>query len=108
MIALTSAKGSPGVTSTALALATAWPRPVVVAECDPSGGDVVAGLLRAEQNPVGGLLQLALAARRALTPDDVLRRTVPLDESGGVFLLAGLSDPLHEGAVISTWPVIAT
>lgn len=43
MIAVASANGSPGVTTTCLALALHWPsgqaRPTVV-ECDPSGGDV--------------------------------------------------------------------
>lgn len=43
-VALCSAKGSPGVTTFACALAAVMPseRPVVVAECDPSGGDIAA------------------------------------------------------------------
>lgn len=39
-IALVGTKGSPGTTTLALALGAVWPRPVVVAECDPSGGDI--------------------------------------------------------------------
>jgi MinD-like ATPase involved in chromosome partitioning or flagellar assembly len=41
-ITLCSAKGSPGVTTLACALGAVWPaeRAVVVAECDPSGGDL--------------------------------------------------------------------
>ena len=35
MICLVSAKNSPGVTTTAVALAEVWPRPVLLAECDP-------------------------------------------------------------------------
>src|SRR3954466_96920 len=40
LIALASVKGSPGVTSTALAIAAVWPRPVVLLEADPTGGDL--------------------------------------------------------------------
>ena len=40
LIALASVKGSPGVTSAALALAAVWPNPVVLVEADPSGGDL--------------------------------------------------------------------
>jgi MinD-like ATPase involved in chromosome partitioning or flagellar assembly len=41
-IALCSAKGSPGVTSLACVMGAVWPpdRAVLVAECDPSGGDL--------------------------------------------------------------------
>ena len=38
VIALTSASGSPGVTTTALGLALLWPRPVLLVEADPTGG----------------------------------------------------------------------
>jgi MinD-like ATPase involved in chromosome partitioning or flagellar assembly len=41
-VTLCSAKGSPGVTTLACVLGAVWPpdRAVVVAECDPSGGDL--------------------------------------------------------------------
>ena len=41
LISLVSLKGSPGVTTTALALAAAWPAPRrLLAELDPAGGDL--------------------------------------------------------------------
>jgi MinD-like ATPase involved in chromosome partitioning or flagellar assembly len=42
LVTLCSAKGSPGVTTLACVLGAVWPagRAVVVAECDPSGGDL--------------------------------------------------------------------
>ena len=40
LIALCSDKGSPGVTTTALALGSAWVTPVVVVEADLAGGDL--------------------------------------------------------------------
>jgi hypothetical protein len=44
MVALTSVKGAPGVTTAALALASVWPpdRRIVVVEADPAGGDIAA------------------------------------------------------------------
>jgi MinD-like ATPase involved in chromosome partitioning or flagellar assembly len=42
LVTICSAKGSPGVTTLACVLGAVWPssRAVVVAECDPSGGDL--------------------------------------------------------------------
>lgn len=105
---LVSAKGSPGVTTSALALAAVWPRRVVLAECDPAGGDILAGFLRASTTPAGGLLDLALAARRGLSPNDVVRRCLRLSERDDrVLLLSGLTDPAHATAVVPVWPRIA-
>jgi len=108
LIMLASAKGSPGVTTTALALASVWPRPVMLAECDPAGGDILAGFLRAGATTSGGLLDVALAARRGLTPDDVVRRCVSLTDGGRVLLLPGLTDPGHVGTVVPSWPRIVS
>jgi hypothetical protein len=41
VVALTQARSS-GATTTALALARCWPRPVVLVEADPTGGDLAA------------------------------------------------------------------
>lgn len=63
LIALCSLKGSPGVTTTAAALAARWAadqNPMVV-ECDPAGGDLAARF-RLPATP--GLVSLAAAARR--------------------------------------------
>jgi hypothetical protein len=104
VIALASAKGSPGVTSTCLALAAVWPRPVLLAECDPSGGDITAGYLQGQSLGAGDLLELALAARRGLAPDDVVDRCVRLTDE--VLLLAGLTDPGQGAALAGMWPTI--
>jgi hypothetical protein len=58
--------GSPGVTTTALGLALTWPRPVILAECDPAGGSVLAGLWRGESDAGGAglLVRVAVAAQR--------------------------------------------
>lgn len=65
IVALSSFKGAPGVTTLALALAAAWPpgdgaRPVVV-EADAGGGDLA---VRFGLPDVAGLLALAAGARQ--------------------------------------------
>lgn len=63
LISLTSLKGSPGVTTTALALAAAWPAPRrLLAELDSAGGDLEIRLGMPADG--GGLAGLAAAARR--------------------------------------------
>lgn len=63
VITLTSASGSPGVTTTALGLALLWPRPVLLVEADPTGGSgLLAGYFRGTREYVGGLIELALTS----------------------------------------------
>jgi hypothetical protein len=67
LITVAADKGAPGVTTTALALAAVWPRPCLLAECDPAGGDLVYWLPGADGgrlDPRRGLVSLAVAARR--------------------------------------------
>ena len=91
LIALCSAKGAPGVTTSGLALALSWPRDVVLAELDPAGGDVLAGYGRAQLS-AGGLAELELAARRGLG-GQLDAHLLHLDTTGRARLLPGLSDP---------------
>ena len=63
VIALTSASGSPGVTTTAFGMALLWPRPVLLLEADPTGGSgLLAGYFRGTREYVGGLIELALTS----------------------------------------------
>jgi hypothetical protein len=63
VIALTSANGSPGVTTTALGMALLWPRPVLLVEADPTGGSaLLAGYFQGTREYAGGLIELALTA----------------------------------------------
>ncbi|WP_137122971.1 hypothetical protein [Segeticoccus rhizosphaerae] len=65
VVTLTSASGSPGVTSSALGLALTWPRPVVLVEADPTGGSgVLAGYFHGDVAHTGGLIDLPLAHRQ--------------------------------------------
>lgn len=62
VIALASATGSPGVTTTALGLAMSWPRPVLLVEADPTGASgLLVGFFRGAWGYERGLVELALA-----------------------------------------------
>lgn len=108
LIALGSAKGSPGVSTLAAALGAVWHGPVVVADCDPAGGDV--SLLQRDRygqplDPERGLLSLAAAARRGIDPGDVYDHVQTL--AGGLDVLAGVSRPEQLTGVGPVWPTVA-
>jgi hypothetical protein len=94
VVAFASDKGSPGVTTSCTALAVVWPRRVIIAECDPAGGDLALRLRRPDglpPNPDVGLLSLAAAARLGMSPEEVWKHVQPLDL--GVEVLVGLGMP---------------
>lgn len=65
LIALTSANGSPGVTTTAVGLAMSWPRPVVLVDADPTGGRaILSGYFRGQLDVRTTIVELAIAHRR--------------------------------------------
>lgn len=62
LIGLTSARGAPGVTTTALGMALHWHRPVLLVEADASGGSaILAGYLRGTVAHDRGLRDVAVA-----------------------------------------------
>ncbi|MGH9018414.1 MAG: hypothetical protein ACRDY1_11760 [Acidimicrobiales bacterium] len=67
-IVICSAKGSPGVTTLTCALGAVWPaeRAVVVAECDPGGGDIAAWFGLSVQR---GMTDLVLTGRQGVRTD---------------------------------------
>lgn len=109
LVALCSAKGSPGTTTSALALAAMWPRAVVLADCDPAGGDVALRLPGPDGAPLDadrGLLSLAAVARRGLQPDDLathLQQVV-----GGLDVLVGLGSAEQAAGLDPVWPVLGS
>jgi hypothetical protein len=104
LIAFAADKGSPGVTTTALSLAAVWPRRALLAELDPSGGDIVLRLRGPRQtmlSPERGLLSLAVAARRKLTTEALWQHVQILD--GGLEVLIGLATPEQAGGLGALW-----
>lgn len=108
LIALASAKGSPGVTTLASALGAVWPRDVVVADCDPAGGDFAFRNQQADGSPLEperGLLSLAAAARRGISPDEVTEHVQTA--GGGLDVLVGVSRPEQLTGIGPVWPQVA-
>jgi len=106
---MVSAKGSPGVTTTALALARTWAgatggRRALVLDADMAGSGLAPGLLSAPATDVG---LLALAAERT-HPDTgaVLAHALALDPAATAMVLLGVTDPSQARAVSGLWPAL--
>lgn len=111
LIAVCSAKGSPGATVTALACTLTWTRPTILAECDPAGGDIAAGYLR--EIPLGdrGLAQLAVSLHRQRLAEDLWNQLVDLNPGQGTamtrLVLPGLTDPAQAAGIAPGWDQLA-
>jgi hypothetical protein len=110
LYALVSAGGSPGVTTAAVALAMTWPSPVIVAECDPSGGDVLAGLLAGHVPASQGLMEHAIEAGRdsRAAARTLSSQLVALDADRRRMLLPGLTDPRQAAGLASAWAAVTS
>lgn len=108
LIALTSANGSPGVTTSALGLALAWPRPVVLVDADPTGSRAIpAGYLRGGELPTTRtVVDLAVSLRAGTLVDDLPRSVFTLPDSR-VQVLAGPLNHLQAQALGSLWEPLA-
>ncbi|GAB3862549.1 hypothetical protein GCM10028801_28220 [Nocardioides maradonensis] len=105
VICLTSASGSPGVTTTSVGLAFCWPRPVLLVEADPTGGSgILAGFLKGTEPYDAGLLELALSPLGVADAlRDVVRRLSPT-----VSLVAGTRTHAQAPALRDIWEPLAT
>jgi hypothetical protein len=102
LIAIGADKGAPGVTTTAMALTAVWPRPILLAECDPSGGDLVYRFPSAgggHLDPRRGVLSLGIAARRGMPAQQAWEHVQKMQ--GGMDLLAGVTNA-EQGAGLNT------
>ena len=75
LIVLFSANGSPGVSTSALGLAMAWPRPSILADTDTTGARAVAaGYFHGGQLPTdASIVDLAIAHRQGTLVEDLPR-----------------------------------
>lgn len=110
VLALTSTRGAPGVTTTALTLAYTWPHPVILVEADVSGSSSIkAGHMRGNAHPEPNLVDIALAHRnRGLTIDALKLATVglPLDETR--LLLPGIINAAQKASLTPDfWDALA-
>lgn len=85
ILLLASTGGSPGVTTLAVGLALTWPRPVLLADCDPGAHQaILAGYLGGRSASGKGLLRVAEAHRdRRPLREVVLDQTLPLSVKEG-------------------------
>jgi hypothetical protein len=108
LIIVAGDKGSPGVTTAAVALAAAWPRHAILAECDPHGGDLVYRLAAEQGGPLDpntGLLSVAIAARRGFDARAIPQHLQRVH--GGLDVLVGLGTAEQAGAVAGQWSRLA-
>ena len=107
LISLASAKGAPGTTTSAHVLAAVWLAPVILADADPFGSDLLYRLRTSTGLPLDaerGLLSLAAQVRRS--PDaDLAEHTTTVD--GGLDVLLGMPRPEQAAAIASNWGAIA-
>lgn len=103
LLVLTSASGSPGVTSSALGLALTWPRPVLLLEADPTGGSaILAGYLRGQTAPTDSLIDLALANRHGQLLEALPEVTMKI-EGTPVSLVPGTRSHIQARSLVSLW-----
>lgn len=119
LLAVCSDKGSPGATTTALVLASAWPSPAVLVEADPYGGDLAIRLRSksgAALPEAPTVLTVATTARTSNSPALVSRYAQHLNDQVSVVsghLVAeqatGVADwgPFAAALAASPAPVIA-
>lgn len=108
LIALASAKGAPGCTTTALGLALRWPISSLLVEADLSGSSVLAGYLRGELHPTMGLMEVATAALRGkLEVDTLIEQSLVLERSAPqaatTMVLPGVANLAQAPAVRALW-----
>jgi hypothetical protein len=101
MVMVASVKGAPGATTTALALAATWPRPALLAELDPDGGDVRYRLNGADGEPLGREPSLLTYAGMIMEGPDVRDHLQALP--GGLEVLVGLPNADDSEAVDRKW-----
>lgn len=107
VVAFASAKGAPGVTTSVLALAFAWHRPVIVVEADMAGSSsILSGFLRGGVDQSHGLVGLTVAARQqGFTEAGLWEQCLRLGDER--YLLPGLADPAHAAALAAAWTPLA-
>lgn len=112
VVAIAGTPGSPGATTTGLALLLSWPlapeRRVLLAECDPDGGSALTGALGGRTPGAYGLRNLALADRQGQLSDAFWRQLIDLsDGQADRLLLPGLTDFAQAASLDHSWGNLA-
>ncbi len=107
LLTLTSVKGAPGVTTTALGLLMTWPRSVLLVEADMAGSSsFLAGWMRGTVPNHRSVINLALpAAQRGLAAEDLFDQAMLARESDG-YLIPGIPEVEQASSVRVVWPAL--
>ncbi len=101
---LTSASGSPGVSTSAAGLAYHWPRPALLIDADPTGiSALFAGHFQGALEPGAGLIDLAVAAAEGHLEESFAAAIAKLPDSD-VRFLAGIRSHEQAHSLKSLWP----
>jgi len=100
LIATVSAKGAPGVSVASLAWTLAWPRPVLLAECEPRGSDFQVGYAHDRAGGGRDLLAVHMNSKRGAAMDTAVREQVlQLGIEESKWLLLGIPEPQQAAAI---------
>lgn len=106
LIAFTSASGSPGVSTTVMALAYNWGAPALVVEADPTGGSgMLVGPLRAQRPGAGCIVDLLAAQESGQIGSKLDSVLMPLSEQ--LSLLPGPRSHEQASGLARLWPSLA-
>jgi hypothetical protein len=108
ILTLSSAKSSPGGTTSALLFALAWPQPVLLVEADPSGGSIAAGYLSGDlPNVDKSVLELAMAQRRGDIIGAASLRDAAIPLAGDARFIVGSPGPGQASFCAPLWAPMA-
>lgn len=103
VITLFSAAGSPGVTVSALGMALAWQRSLMLVDADPSGASAIpAGYLQGQTSHDRGLLDLAVANRMGDLSSAIATVSMTLPDSRVAFV-PGVRSHQQAASVTTLW-----
>lgn len=103
-----AAKGSPGVTTSSVLLASIWPGEPILADLDPAGGDIALRYRDSSGVPLDpdrGLLSLGAAVRRGIAEAQLTDHVQRI--AGGLDVLTGVSSPDQVQGLGPTWQHLA-
>lgn len=107
LVAVCADKGSPGVTTTSLAVAAEWPGgPVVVVEADPAGGDLGI-VLSGKAGALPATPTVATLAAESLHASESIWERTSVEVSETVRVVPGLLSAEAGAGMAKLWPALA-
>lgn len=107
LIALTSAAGSPGVSTTAIGLSLAWDRTCLVVEADPTGSSaMLTGHMRKyAANGIVSVFDIAVRLRQTGQLPNLMEAAAVVPDTN-IRLLSGIRSHTQARSMLEAWPRI--